>query len=157
MKAIHIDPFNLKIQEVNIPDDTVAFLDKVRELCQCEWLEPAILNIRGQSGDFKMAVWLDEEGMLKPDSKCFVLHGHARPFCGRAVVLGITATGEEADCPLPVEWFRNVVYRASYEQALAAARTSTAIAAAMWRAKGADVTTFGNGLGNFVILPDDKE
>jgi hypothetical protein len=94
MKAFLIDPERQVILPITIADT----LEAMYELIGCDLVEPVRLN---QQGD---TVWVDEEGLLKPDPRHFFrivsADGVGTELAGKGIVTGSTPDGNNRDAQL---------------------------------------------------------
>jgi hypothetical protein len=86
MKAILIDSAAREIREVEYKDST-----HLRELVG-GWIERVSLGL--PNGD---ELFVDEEGMFKPQSAFFMIHGHYMPIAGNGVIVGPEVYDEDGE------------------------------------------------------------
>ena len=104
MRAILIDPFERKIQEVDFDGE----LFSAHKLMDCSLVEAMPANPFGNSDN----ILLDEEGRLKSDrhQEYFELEGwHEGYLCGRALIVGSDGAGEMAEALTDIEDVRRTV------------------------------------------------
>jgi hypothetical protein len=49
--------------------------------------------------------YVNEEGLLNQPRHFFMFEGGHQPLAGNGVILGTTASGNEAACTIPLDWF----------------------------------------------------
>lgn len=98
MRAILIDPTTETVTEIEVQ----KFKDLYR-ICECTMVEAVRMPAGHQ-------LWLDEEGLLKPEPKPFFqVPWYPQPLCGKAVLLGTDARGEIDDAEPNLVGFELVV------------------------------------------------
>lgn len=85
MQAFLIDPANKAITTVELPD-TGDKLPAIYKHLQCETFDAMYLP----NGD---SLYIDDEGLLKPQMHFFAVRGAPQPYAGRGLVVGINAQG----------------------------------------------------------------
>lgn len=85
MHALLIDPANFTITTIELPD-TGDKLPAIYKHLQCDTFDA----VRLPNGD---AIYVDDEGLLKPLQHFFAVRGKPEPFAGRGLVVGTDALG----------------------------------------------------------------
>lgn len=89
MRAILIDPFERTIEEVETRKGART-LDELYRLLRVEDID----HVRLTDGCPREDVWVDGEGLFKPDQRYFKLDTYLMPLAGRGLVLGTDYDGE---------------------------------------------------------------
>ena len=92
-KGFLIDPTAETITEVQVEKPTLESLYKLTD-CRCVTI--AYLQ------DNHVA-WVDDEGLLKPNSVFRISTYPYQPLAGKAVILGASPSGNHKDCNLSLE------------------------------------------------------
>ena len=92
-KGFLIDPKEETITEVEVKEPT---LESLYELTGCRCVTIAYLQ------DNHVA-WVDDEGLLKPNSVFRIATYPYQPLAGKAVILGASPSGKHLDCHLTLE------------------------------------------------------
>jgi hypothetical protein len=87
MKAIHINPFEKTVKEVDI----LGNLEDIYVLLGCRPLDA--INY-----DDKNVLYVDDEGLLKNDQRYFSING--KNFAGKGLVMGYDDEGDSIDTSL---------------------------------------------------------
>lgn len=90
MQAYLIDPVDQTVESIEYNGDwtTISW-----------WLNCDTFDVASTSD--RLTVYVDDEGMLKPDQEFFIITGFPQPLAGRALVLGPPdEDGETTECPL---------------------------------------------------------
>ena len=98
-KGFIIDPTEMKITACEIEEPTLQCLYKAIG-CRCVTI--AYLN------DNHVA-WVDDEGLLKPNSVFRIATYPYQPLAGKAVILGASPSGNHKDCTLTLEQIKSQV------------------------------------------------
>lgn len=85
MQALLVDPANLSVSTVELPDTGDKLLTIYKHL-QCDTFDAILLP----SGD---ALYTDDEGLLKPLQHFFAVRGMPEPFAGRGLLVGTDDRG----------------------------------------------------------------
>ena len=85
MQALLIDPSNKQITVVELPDTGDKFPSVYKHL-QCDTFDAITLP----NGD---ALYVDDEGLLKPLQHFFAVRGMPEPFAGRGLIVGTDNRG----------------------------------------------------------------
>ena len=90
IRAILIDPFACTVTEI---EHDASDYKNVYPLLSHETMPVRMFQIVriGDDGD---AIFVDEEGLLKPCDRWFILRGFSQPLAGKGVVLGSDDEGE---------------------------------------------------------------
>jgi hypothetical protein len=95
-----IDPQAQQISRIEMPADSRGNLDTMYQVIGCELVEVAYIN------DQRDGVFVDEEGLLKPQQYFFFIEGGHQPLAGRGVVLGCDEEGETVAPTVTLDWLR---------------------------------------------------
>ena len=95
-----IDPQAQKISRIEMPADLRGNLDTMYQVIGCELVEVAYIN------DQRDGVFVDEEGLLKPQKYFFFIEGGHQPLAGRGIVLGCDEEGETIAPTVTLDWLR---------------------------------------------------
>ena len=87
MKAIHIDPFNKTVKEV----DTHGNLEDIYNLLGCDTLDAVGI-------DEQNVLYVDDCGLLKNNQRYFNING--KVLAGNGVVIGFDDEGDSVDTSL---------------------------------------------------------
>lgn len=101
IRVIIIDPNKKEIREDHITPDLKTFY----KIIGCEYIESALTGYFND-GNF---VYVDEEGALKEDMKCFYIKGSAYRIYGIAVLLHFDGKGGEDSTKLSVDHIKSLV------------------------------------------------
>lgn len=89
VKAILIDPFSRKIEQVQVVGDYKAIYPFIQaDMFEC-------VSFDENSGD---TCYVDEEGLMKDNQMFFMIEGYPTPLAGRALIIGSNDEGESVDC-----------------------------------------------------------
>lgn len=95
-----IDPASNSISRLEFPTGK-RVLDVMYEAIGCDLVEIVYLN-----GE-RDGVFVDEEGLLKPQKDFFYIEGTHQPLAGRGVVLGCDSEGETiSPAAVTLDWLR---------------------------------------------------
>ena len=113
MRAILIDPFARTITEVEHNGD----YREIYKLLSHETMPVDCFDcVRLDDGD---AIYVDDEGLLKPCKAFFVLHtphGMNGPYAGKGLVLGSDDEGESASAKMPLSKLQDAIQFVSRDQ-----------------------------------------
>ena len=95
MRGILINAYKKTVTEVELPDATGQWLDKVYELLsqdmptgKCDMIEVGWRIPRQDSKSKEDTIYVDEEGLLKPSDHFFYFEGAHQPFAGSGLICG---------------------------------------------------------------------
>lgn len=93
MRAILIDPFKQSITDVEYSGD----YHDIYKLIGCETFTIAPITHRGD------AIFVDDEGLFKPDQAFFKHDGYPQPLAGKGLILGCDEDGETVEPTVTLE------------------------------------------------------
>ena len=99
MKAILIDAVKREVREVEYN----GTLENIYDLVGCDIVEAPRVEDNGD------AVYVDEEGLLKPQQNFFVYDGYPQPLAGNGLLLGVNGRGESISPKTSIETVRRKV------------------------------------------------
>lgn len=103
MKAYLIDPDARSINEVDV--DKSLGLEAYYRLLDCDMIEAAAFNEHGD------VAYVDEEGLLKTQTKFFQIAGYPQPLAGKGLVVGTDQEGETVEPKTTLGWLKsNVIF-----------------------------------------------
>lgn len=102
MRAILIDPFAETVTEV---DDDFADDKMITKHIQCGQSPFTAMRLGTD-----VVLYLDNEGLLKPNQKFFLLDTYPQPLAGRGIVLGCDAAGETTPLVAPFPRVAALIY-----------------------------------------------
>ena len=94
MKAYLIDPFEKSITEV----DYSGNYQDLSAICGYDTFAVATFNDEGDG------VFVDDEGLFKPDQKFFIIGSYPQPLAGRGLVLGVDGEGASVSPTVDRSW-----------------------------------------------------
>lgn len=104
MRAIHINPHNQTVSEVEYSGD----YHDIYKLIDADLFTVVYTDI----GD----IFVDDEGLFKGDQAFFWLRGTPQPLAGHGLVLASDDEGETIGCTADLEYVRkNIVFGNPYE------------------------------------------
>jgi len=113
MQAILIDVARRTITEVEYDGQ----LETIYKLVGCEMVEAPTVEKNGDS------VFVDEEGLFKPQPYWFLYDGYPQPLAGNGLLLGLNRRNGESISPkTPLETVKSKVRFMSYNEVKAYAR-----------------------------------
>ncbi|MGD9804119.1 MAG: hypothetical protein AB7E81_04510 [Hyphomicrobiaceae bacterium] len=94
MKAFLIDPSRFTVESIDIHPGNVP--DQLYKHIGCDRFDAVYL----EHGD---TLYVDDEGLLKPQHHFILIDGHPQPYAGKGVLLGSTPAGNNADAKATLE------------------------------------------------------
>lgn len=94
MKAFLIDPARFVIEPVDIHPDNAAH--QIYAHIGCDRFDAVYL-------DNHDTLYVDDEGLLKPQHHFIILDGYPQPLAGKGLLLGATPHGDNADAHISLQ------------------------------------------------------
>jgi hypothetical protein len=98
-KAYLIDPVTRTVEEVTYADN----FTHIYSLIDCDTFTCLTFNEHNDT------VFVDDEGLFKPDQHFFKLKGYPDPLAGKGLVLGTDEEGESVSPTISLEEFRKLI------------------------------------------------
>lgn len=95
LRGVLIDPIAKTVSEIEIDNNS---LETIRKHVLGNTQGGFLTHVRGPD----CFVWLDDEGLFKPNQHFFKWSWHTQPLAGKGVVIGYDQQGNDVDCPLSV-------------------------------------------------------
>jgi hypothetical protein len=99
MQAYLIDPFNKTITAVEYSGD----YKQIYQHIGADLFTAATFN------DFGDSVFVDDEGLFKPDQEFFLVNGYPQPLAGKGLVLGCNDDGDSVEPSITLDQCRALV------------------------------------------------
>ena len=99
MKAILIDVENRVVKEIDIDKGIDAMYSALK--CDCFTIAHSLPK--------RDSIFVDDEGLLKPQDFFFTYEGAHQPFAGNGLIMGCKANGDSADCKIDVNEVKSKV------------------------------------------------
>jgi hypothetical protein len=112
MLTILIDPFQNQITEELITQD----YKDLYKLLDCEMFDAIRIN------DQRDSVFIDDEGLYKPDQQFFMIEGYPQPIAGKGLIIGSNEAGESQPPKITLQEARDSIIFLSPLQVLAWSR-----------------------------------